>query len=417
MKLDVGIAGAGYAGTAAALFLARAGHRVTLYEEAAEPAAVGAGILLQPSGLRVLAELGLLEAVLARGARVDGIYCRTATGRAVLDLSYGDFRPEWFGVGMHRGALFEILFGAALAAGVEVQAGCSVQGLVSERRGRRRLVFGDGRQSEPHELVIASDGARSELRKVFAGASRAEPYPWGALWYVANDPERIYDGRLFQVAEGTERLLGFLPSGLGPTRGDGVPKVSLFWSIRTDSFDEIRRGSRDSFEAWKREVTRLEPRARFVVDQIPSGEALLPAAYLDVVMEPSPAPGVVFVGDAGHAMSPQLGQGCNLALEDARLLAACIGAERGLGSALERFATLRREHVAYYQFASRALTPLFQSSYGWLGPLRDQVLGPLCRLPVTRDLMLATLAGVQCGLLGPHQPLEPIHAALSVQRS
>ena len=57
--LDVGIIGGGTAGSAATLFLARAGHRVTVYERVASPGAVGAGITLQPTGLHVLCRLGL----------------------------------------------------------------------------------------------------------------------------------------------------------------------------------------------------------------------------------------------------------------------------------------------------------------------------------------------------------------------
>lgn len=71
--LDVGIAGAGFAGAAAALFLADRGHSVTLYEEADQPRPVGAGILMEPLGLSVLADLGLLSAALRRGSRVDSL--------------------------------------------------------------------------------------------------------------------------------------------------------------------------------------------------------------------------------------------------------------------------------------------------------------------------------------------------------
>ncbi|MBZ0117864.1 MAG: FAD-dependent oxidoreductase, partial [Sandaracinaceae bacterium] len=64
--LDVAVIGAGTAGSAAALLLARAGHAVTLFEAVLEPKPVGAGIMLQPTGMHVLAELGLLEPILAR---------------------------------------------------------------------------------------------------------------------------------------------------------------------------------------------------------------------------------------------------------------------------------------------------------------------------------------------------------------
>lgn len=66
------IVGCGYAGAAAALFLERAGHAVTIYEEVAEPRAIGAGIVLRPTGMYVLDRLELLDPVLARGAPLDG---------------------------------------------------------------------------------------------------------------------------------------------------------------------------------------------------------------------------------------------------------------------------------------------------------------------------------------------------------
>ncbi len=56
--LSVGVIGCGTAGSAAALFLARAGHAVTLYERVAVPGPAGAGIVLQPSGMAALAALG-----------------------------------------------------------------------------------------------------------------------------------------------------------------------------------------------------------------------------------------------------------------------------------------------------------------------------------------------------------------------
>ena len=85
--LDVGIVGCGFAGAASAALLARAGHRVTVYEEFLEPAAIGAGIVLQPTGMSVLAELGVLDRVLARGTRLDSLHCVTPQGKTVVRLA------------------------------------------------------------------------------------------------------------------------------------------------------------------------------------------------------------------------------------------------------------------------------------------------------------------------------------------
>jgi 2-polyprenyl-6-methoxyphenol hydroxylase-like FAD-dependent oxidoreductase len=407
-RLDVGIVGAGFAGAAAALFLAERGHRVTLYEEAAEPRPVGAGILMQPSGLSVLADLGLLSGALARGSRVDSLVCKTPRGARVLELSYRDLFPDWFGLGMHRGALFELLHEQLLPRGVRLVTGAQVLASRLASRGIRP-VLADGSEPAEHELLVVADGARSALRRALPDA-RATPYPWGALWFVGPDPEGVFAGSLQQVAEGTTTLLGFLPCGLGPRRAGEVPLVSLFWSVPTRDFAERGRGF--DLARWKERVLLLEPRAEALLAQIDDPAQLLPASYFDVGLPRFHAERLVFIGDAAHATSPQLGQGTNLALEDARVLAACVSGCRELASGLAEFSRQRLAHVRYYQRASWGLTPFFQSDYELLAGLRDLFLGPLCRFPPTGRLMLTTLSGVQTGFLGRTLPLGPIAARL-----
>lgn len=407
MKLSIGVVGAGFAGAAASLFLAERGHEVTLYEEASAPQPVGAGILMQPSGLAVLADLGLLSGALERGSRVDSLVCTTPRGRRVLDLSYRDLEADWFGLGMHRGALFELLHGQLSPRGVKLVTAASVKAS-RLTRGGIVPVGKDGTELGAHQLLVVADGARSALRRAMPEA-RVTPYPWGALWFVGRDPDAIFAGRLHQVADGTTTLLGFLPCGLGPRRPGETPLVSLFWSVPVADF------ARRDFDLgrWKERVLELEPRAESLLEQIEDPRQLLPASYFDVVLPRLHAERLVFIGDAAHATSPQLGQGTNLALEDARTLAACVSGCRELPDGLARFSALRRAHVRYYQRASWALTPFFQSDFDLLTVPRDMLLGPLCRLPVARRLMLKTLAGVQTGFLGRTLPLGPIRARMS----
>ena len=80
--LDIAIAGAGPAGLATALYLKRAGHNVTIFERFEEPKPVGSGLILQPTGLSVLADLGLLDDILALGSRIKRLHGAVAsTGR------------------------------------------------------------------------------------------------------------------------------------------------------------------------------------------------------------------------------------------------------------------------------------------------------------------------------------------------
>src|SRR6185369_7552239 len=98
--MNIGIIGCGVAGMAAAILLSRAGHRVTVLERFAQPRPLGAGLLLQPTGLAVLERLGLADAARHAGAPVNGIRGFTVAGRKVLDLSYSDLAPGCAGLGI-----------------------------------------------------------------------------------------------------------------------------------------------------------------------------------------------------------------------------------------------------------------------------------------------------------------------------
>ena len=69
----IAIVGAGFAGLASATLLARAGHLVTVFEKFEAPQAVGAGILIQPTGLAVMRTLGIYDDILAHWARVNNL--------------------------------------------------------------------------------------------------------------------------------------------------------------------------------------------------------------------------------------------------------------------------------------------------------------------------------------------------------
>ena len=411
--LDVGIVGCGFAGAATAALLGRAGHRVTVYEECAEPSAVGAGIVLQPTGMSVLAELGVLGRVLERGARLESLHCVTPDNRDVFRLDYAQLHPALFGLGMHRGALFEILHELAVQAGATLRRATSV-GRVLERPGKARVVGRADEALDEHDLVVIANGARSDLRRASGRLRRERPYPWGALWFVARDPSHFYRQRLLQISDGTRRMLGLLPTGLGPLGNAAEEhRVSLFWSIRMDRIDEFRRSG---FAAWKAQVLRYEPDAAFVLDQIESAEQVLTAGYHDVVMSAWHTRHQVFIGDAAHATSPQLGQGTNLALMDASALCAALGEDVPLAIALERYSRSRRAQIDFYQFASRWLTPLFQSDLRAIGPMRNLAMRLACRLPIVREEMLRTMVGVKCGVLGRGLSLSPLLSHLPAPR-
>jgi 2-polyprenyl-6-methoxyphenol hydroxylase-like FAD-dependent oxidoreductase len=121
--LRIGIIGCGIAGQAAAIALARDGHDVTVVERFAEAKPLGAGLLLQPSGLLALNRLGLLDAALRWGTPVARLHGKTVRGRMVMDLRYADIGENVHGVGIHRAALFDVLHDAVIASGAQIRLG------------------------------------------------------------------------------------------------------------------------------------------------------------------------------------------------------------------------------------------------------------------------------------------------------
>ena len=385
--LRIAIAGCGTAGPAAAILLRRLGHHVVLFERAPACKPVGAGFLLQPSGMGVLAEIGILDDVLAHASRIDRLPLVNQHGDSLLDLRYRELGGERFGAGLHRPVLLRQLLGAMDAENVETLWGHEIT-TATRSGGTWTLHTADGGTHRGFDLLVVADGARSKLRTLAASGGIDRGYPWGAHWFIGRNDGIFPEDELYQVVRGTRKLCGFLSTGSDAPGGD--PLVSLFWSVRIDADAAWRARPLDE---WKREIRNLCPRSAGLLEQIHSWDDVLTARYGDVRMRRWHGEGIVVLGDAAHAMSPQLGQGVNLALADASCLAACL-ARAPLATALPQYQRLRRLPLRYYQFATRALTPWFQSDHEWLAPVRRAFFAIGGNLPWPRRIMTATMAGL-----------------------
>lgn len=385
--MKIAIVGSGIAGLASAAHLARAAHDVTVFERFDTPRPLGAGLLLQPSGLDALDTLGLRGEAERRGARVSRLIGRTPKGRPVLDLRYRDGRPGDTGIGIHRASLFTLLHDAARDAGAHWRSGLDVTGFTGFEQPRLKTPQGE---TEPFDLVLICDGSASQLREAVCPRARAPLYPWGALWRIAPEPDGRREGELEQVYDGCAVMIGLLPVGDNPADPQGRPGVSFFWSIRHDRLDAWRQ---DGLAAFSDRLAALWPKAARINADTVSPDDFAHAVYRDVRCPRWRNGDVVMLGDAAHGMSPQLGQGANLALCDAAALAGALADHAPLAHAVTHWETARRPATRYYTWMSWALTPVFQSSSRVLGWMRDLAMGLGCRLPLIRGWMAWTLAG------------------------
>jgi salicylate hydroxylase len=387
---EIAVAGCGPAGLAAALLLARDGHRVRLFDQFDAPRPVGSGLMIQPTGLAVLRQLGLDGDLMAAGARVDrlfGLVC--PSGRKVLDVRYDWLPGGHFGIGTHRAALFDILHRAVLAARIPIETSRVVAGS-EPLSGGRRLAFEDG-GGGAFDLVVDCLGTSSPLAEP---CGRALAY--GALWASLDWPDGAgFDGAaLEQRYVRASRMAGVLPIGLSP--GSAAPQTAFFWSLRADGLDAWRAAGLD---AWKAEVLALWPETAPFLAQIEAAEQLTFADYAHRTLKRPAGAALIHIGDSWHSTSPQLGQGANMALLDAWALAKAMREEDELPDALARAVWMRRRHVILFQAMSAMFTPAYQSDGRLLPFVRDRIVGPLSHLWPATAIQAAMVTGLFGGPL------------------
>ena len=374
--------------------LARQGRDVVVFERFEQAGPVGAGFMLQPTGLAVLDALGLTPAVEAMAQPIDHIFGREARrGRIVLDVRYDDLHRPRPALGVHRAALFDVLHRACVEAGVRFETG---REMVAAEAGR--LSDGRGVASGAFDLVIDASGARSRIAATLGPGPR--PLAWGALWATVPWPGPPFDERaLQQVYRGASKMVGVLPVGARPDRPDRL--ATFFWSLRAD---DHARWLGVGLEPWKAEVRTLWPETAGLLETLTDPDQLTLARYGHHTLVRPVADRLAVIGDAAHSTSPQLGQGVNMSLLDAFALTRALGAHADLDEALSAYAAARRWHVRLYQALSMGFTPFYQADGRVLPWIRDHVLGKVARLPLSPRLLAATVSGL---LLDPRPRDRP----------
>ncbi|GAA3161247.1 MULTISPECIES: FAD-dependent monooxygenase [Streptomyces] len=351
------VVGGGIGGLAAGVALARIGRRVKVLERAAAFGEVGAGLSLWPNGLRALDALGVGDQVREHALAETRAGIRNASGRW---LSHTDTQElaRRFGpvVMMHRARLSEILRTAlppgALCADTEV-TGVALRG--------RRIEVAHGTDASRADLLVAADGIGSTVRRSLWPQAPAPRYAGYTAWRLVVGT----GGRLPAGGEswGRGERVGIAPLADGRAYLFCVANAPEGQRSPGGELAEIRR----RFGRWHEPIPDLLAAA----DET--------AVLRHDIYELPPLDGFVtgraaLLGDAAHAMTPNLGQGANQALEDAVTLAACLDAHPGVESALAAYDRHRRPRAQAIARRSRRIGSAAQWRSAPATALRDLTL-------------------------------------------
>lgn len=366
------VVGGGIAGLAAAVALRRRDWQVTLLERQAAISEVGAGITLWPNALRALDALGVSSRIRELGiVRIPG-GIRDSRGRW-LARNETDVLVERFGDGMvvlERRQLLGTLQDAC--ADVDIRVCTDVDSVTADGT----VVTSSG-DRVPGDLVVGADGLRSSVRRSLWPDSQVRSTGMLAARLIGrvDDQDRVEGGESW----GRGDYGGVVPLPDGRLYAYLVVPVA---AGAPSTPDEALPWLRRRFASWHHPLPQLlaglEP------------EHLLLNELFDLAPLPSLVRDrVALVGDAGHAITPNLGQGACQALEDAVELAACLDGPADVARRLPTYDRRRLPRVHQLAKRSRAAGAVA----AWHGLVPTTIRNTLVRL-LPADLALRGLAPV-----------------------
>lgn len=347
------VIGGGIGGLSASLALRQAGFEVQVFEAVAELMPVGAGITVWPNAVRALQMLGLSDALQAIG--MPATYRIVYTWRGEL-LSKIQVDRLANGLGsailmVHRAHLQSTLLQAVGETNVQLKARCVG---VTQDRSSISARFEDGHEVEG-DLLVAADGIHSTLRAQLFGTTPLR-YAGYATWRgIAPLEDKHIPVGVSSETWGTGCRIGLIPLNngrmywfTGKTMREGERK--------DDTAEQKKQLMRDLFHGWHKPIEAVI-------------EATDPATIIRAdIYELEPLSQwrkgrVTLLGDAAHAMTPNMGQGACQAIEDAVVLGACLKKEADIPTALRLYESTRLKRVQRVVTQSRRI--------GWLAQLEN----------------------------------------------
>ncbi len=343
----IAIIGAGIGGLTLAIALRRYGISVEIYEQTAELREVGAAVALSANATRFFDQFGLTTQLASHWFEVSALIFRDGrSGNIIGKHPAGALYRQRFGapyVGIHRADLQAIL---SRAAGLDAIRLRKRLVHIDDAGSRATLLFDDGSTSDA-DLVIGADGARSFVRRWMLGYDDALYSGCSGFRGLVpmDEVPNLPDPTALQFWMGPGGHLLHYPMGNSHINFLLVERHPAPWPIR-DWTIQAREGEQlRHFAQWHPAVVEM-----ITAKPISDRWGLFHRPPLGRWTRGR----VTLLGDAAHQLAPHHGQGANQSIEDAVVLAACLGqaGSAPLAEALGHYERLRRGRTRRVQYAS-----------------------------------------------------------------
>jgi 2-polyprenyl-6-methoxyphenol hydroxylase-like FAD-dependent oxidoreductase len=361
------IIGGGIGGVTAAIALKRAGLDVTVYERAEELREVGSGLPLWTNALRALHKIGLTDDLEQLGVQVTSVRVSTWRGDTLTDTSNDKYlkRLDTITIVVHRAELLALLL--KTLGEDRVQLGMNCVGFTQDEIGICARF--EGGQEVRGDVLIGADGIHSIIRTQLFGLIKPGYVGytcWRGLAHISRTGLETW-------AWGKGCQFGITPMSQG----------RAYWFVQKYAPE----GEKDKPGGKKSEVLKMfhdwhDP-IPAVIETTAETDILRNDIYELKHLRQWSQGRVTLLGDAAHAMTPNLGQGACQAIEDAVALGKCLKNTTDIPAALKLY---EKQRVTRANNITR-LAHLIGQSVQWGNPILSGARNTIIRnIPVSMTI-------------------------------